>query len=363
MSLTPGAAVDLIVPASSANLGPGFDSIGLALGIHDRYRAIVREEPGIVVDLGEDAQGVPADESHLVVATLLRCLDVLGEPRPLGLELVCRNTIRMGRGMGSSAAAIVAGAALAAALRHPEASAVPPSEGGSDTAESLKAPDTAPVKIPLDLTFVNDAAAALEGHPDNSSASVFGGATVSWVEDASETAGPRRGAGRHASMPRVHTTRLAVHPDIEPVVLVPTTRLSTHTARAALPTQVPHAHAALNSARAALLVHALTNDPDSLLPATREWLHQEQRRSAYPEAMALVDALRAQGHAAAISGAGPSVIVLATSVTVDDVRVPADTDVAWQRLTPGVPHVGVGAVRATLGTSLGERAATRRIEL
>ena len=74
-------------------------------------------------------------------------------------------------------------------------------------------------------------------------------------------------------------------------------------------------------------------------------------------------ALRAQGHAAAISGAGPSVIVLATSVTVDDVRVPADTDVAWQRLTPGVPHVGVGAVRATLGTSLGERAATRRIEL
>lgn len=342
MSLLPGAAVDLTVPASSANLGPGFDSIGLALGVFDAYRAVAREEPGLVVDLGEDAQGVPADETHLVVATLLRCLEALGEERPRGLEVVCRNTIRMGRGMGSSAAAIVAGAALADALRRPEALDGP--EGG---------------EVPLDLAFVNDAAAGLEGHPDNSSASVFGGGTVSWIE---EDLAPG------ATWPRVHTTRLVLHPEIEPIVFVPTSRLSTHTARAVLPAQIPHAHAALNSARAALLVHALTTDPDALLPATREWLHQEQRRAAYPEAMALVDTFREAGYAAVISGAGPSVLVLATRGTAADVQAPTsgdagNTGTVWQRLQPGVPPTGVAAVRATLGSSLGERAASRRIDL
>ncbi|GAB47043.1 homoserine kinase [Mobilicoccus pelagius] len=338
MSLRPGAAVDVRVPASSANLGPGFDSIGLALGVFDDYRAIVREEPGLVVDLGEDAQGVPVDETHLVVATLLRCLDALGEERPAGLELVCRNTIRMGRGMGSSAAAIVAGAALADALRRGEASAAEPG-----------------TEIPLDLAFVGDVAAALEGHPDNSSASVFGGMTVSWVEDdVAPHAGP---------WPRVHTTCLTPHPDVEPVVLVPTSRLSTHTARAALPAQVPHAHAALNAARAALLTHALTSEPASLLPATRDWLHQEQRREAYAESMALVDALREQGHAAAISGAGPSVLVLATRAAAADLQAPEGGATTWQCLRPGVPSVGVVAVRATLGASLGERAAVRRVDL
>lgn len=336
MSLVPGAAVDLWVPASSANLGPGFDALGLALGVWDAYRAVVREEPGIHLDLGPDPQGVPADESHLLVATLLRCLDVLGEQRPVGLEVVCRNTIRMGRGMGSSAAVIVAGAALADALRRPEAS-----EG----------PAGAPV--PLDLTFVNDAAAALEGHPDNSSAGVFGGATVSWIEEDDAPGAP---------WPRVHTTRLRLHPEIEPVVLVPTSRLSTHTARAVLPAQIPHAHAALNAARAALLVHALTTDPGALLPATRDWLHQEQRRPAYPEAMALVDALRAAGHAAVISGAGPSVLVLTTRDRAADISAPTDSDLDWLLLRPGVPSVGVEAVRATLGSSLGERAASRRLD-
>lgn len=329
MSAMPvGAAVDLVVPGSSANLGPGFDSVGLALGVLDSYRAVVREAPGLVVDLGEESQDVPTDERHLVVATMYRAWDELGVQRPEGLELVCRNTIRMGRGMGSSAAAIVAGVALASALARPEA---------------LEAPEGSP--IPLDLDFVNDLSGALEGHPDNASASVFGGATVSYVESRD---GER-------SLPRVRTVRLPLHPDIRPVVFLPSTQLPTATARAVLPATVPHAEAALNSARAGLLTYALTQDPSLLLPATTEWLHQEQRRGAYPQAMALIDALRARGHAAVVSGAGPSVLVLTT--TPEQVQDPDEAAEAWQRLGPGIPAVGVQAARATLRTSLGERTA------
>lgn len=325
MRLRPGAAVDLTVPGSAANLGPAFDSMGLALGILDSYRAVVRTQPGLHLDLGSNSPGVPGDERHLVVATMHRAFDELGVQRPDGLELVCRNTIRMGRGMGSSAAAIVAGVALADALCREEAQ-----EGA-----------TAGASVPVDLTFVNDLSGALEGHPDNSSASVFGGATLSYADETGE------------GLPRVHTTRLALHPHIEPVVFVPASQLSTRTARAALPPHIAHGDAARNSARAALLVHALTNDPDALLPATREWLHQEQRRPAYPQAMALVDALRAQGHAAVVSGAGPSVLVLTTSA--EAVTTPPEAGETWHALRPGVPPTGVDVVRATLGTSLGER--------
>ncbi len=330
LALRPGAAVDVVVPASAANLGPGFDSMGLALGVYDSYRAVVRAEPGLELDLGPDSQGVPTDETHLVVATMYRAWDELGVERPAGLTLVCRNTIRMGRGMGSSAAAIVAGIALAHGLTRPEAA-----EG---------TPDGTPV--PIDLDAVNDLAGLLEGHPDNASASVYGGATLSYLlpNEAPQ------------SVPPVRTIRLPLHSDIEPIVFVPAIQLSTATARAVLPAQVPHPHAALNSARAGVLVHALTLDPALLLPGTVDWLHQEQRRESYSDAMALVDALRAQEHAAVISGAGPSVLVLTTTPVADDVQAPAQLAEQWTRLRPGVPDVGVCVRRATLGTSLGERA-------
>ena len=108
-------------------------------------------------------------------------------------------------------------------------------------------------------------------------------------------------------------------PTCVPVVLVPAETLSTAKARSVLPTHVRHGDAALNSARAALLVHAARHAPEHLLAATREWLHQEARRESFRGSMDLVDRLRARGHAAVISGAGPSVLVLTTVAAADDV--------------------------------------------
>lgn len=297
-----GLSVEVEVPASSANLGPGFDSVGLALGLWDRCVATVTPDAGLVVEVaGEGAGQLPRDERHLVHRSMVQAWSDLGVQPPQGLRLQCRNAVPHGRGLGSSATAIVTGVVAAQALH--------------DAGRGVSAP--------VDLAFANDLAARLEGHPDNSSASVFGGLTLSWFDDA-------RG--------RTSTLALRVHPDVVPVLLVPSAQLSTATARAVLPTQVRHGDAALNSARAALLVQALTDHPAYLLAATREWLHQEARRSAYAASMALVDRLRSAGHAAVVSGAGPSVLVLSTHQLAGQVTRLGPP--GWQVLRPGIPLEG-----------------------
>jgi homoserine kinase len=298
--LRPGVAVEVRVPASSANLGPGFDSVGCALGVWDTCRASVTDTAGLVVEVeGEGAGAVPLDETHLVHRAMRTAWAESGVEAPAGLRLECLNAVPHGRGMGSSATAIVTGIVAALGL-----AAVSAGRGGE-----------------VDLGAANSLAARLEGHPDNASASVFGGVTLSWSDDDVTT-----------------TVRLAVHPDVEPVVFAPETQLSTARARSVLPLQVRLADAAANSARAALLSHALGSDPRHLVEATRDWLHQEARRGSYPGSMALVDALRADGHAAAISGAGPSVLVLALRARVEAVR--AHTPAGWRVLTPGIPEHG-----------------------
>lgn len=311
MTIAVGTSVTLRVPASSANLGPGFDCLGIALGIWDEAVATVTAEPGLVIEVsGSGADTVPRDESHLVVRTMATTFAHLGVPAPAGLHLSATNAVRHGRGLGSSATAIVMGVALVQALC---------AEGGEGD--------------PLDLDFINNLACALEGHPDNASASVFGGATLSVTEPGE-------------AVPTTRTVPLRLHPAITPVVLVPETTLSTHTARSVLPEVVPLGTAAANSARTGLLVHALTSDPDLLLAGTSDLLHQEPRRPSYPQSMALVDALRARGLAATISGAGPSVLVLTTAEHVATVsEVASGTDVMWQALTPGVPDRGVHLLR------------------
>lgn len=300
----PGLSAAVRVPASSANLGPGFDSIGVALGVWDGCRATVLVEPGLEVSVrGEGSEVVPTDVSHLVFRSLRHAFEDLGEAAPEGLRLECDNAVPHGRGMGSSATAIVTGVSLAHALL---------------ALRDGRAADA------FDLTAVNDLAARLEGHPDNSSASVFGGVTLSWSDD------PAQGTS---------TLRLGAHPEVVPVVFTPETQLSTATARAVLPAQVRLADAAANSARAALLVHALTSAPEHLLDGTRDWLHQEPRRPSYPLSMALVDELRAAGHAAVISGAGPSVLVLATTATASAVGRAGGG--LWRVLLPGIPARGV----------------------
>lgn len=312
MTIPVGTTVTLRVPASSANLGPGFDCVGLALGVWDECTVTVTQEPGLVVDVaGSGASSVPRDESHLVVRTMATTWQRLGVPAPAGLHLSATNAVPHGRGMGSSATAIVSGVAAAHALAV---------RGGA-----LAAPE-------LDLATINTIASALEGHPDNASASVFGGATLS-VTEAGEP------------LPRTRTVPLRLHPQVEAVVLVPETTLSTHTARSVLPEVVPLSTAAANSARTGLLVHALTTDPELLHMATTDLLHQEARRPSYPHSMELVDALRGAGLAATISGAGPSVLVLTTGDRSAQVRQIADgTSTDWQVLTPGVPDHGVQLV-------------------
>jgi homoserine kinase len=271
------APLRIRVPATSANLGPGFDALGAALTIYDDVVAQVSDDAGVRVDVhGEGAETVPRDHRHLVARSMLRGFDALGG-RPRGLDLVCANRIPHGRGLGSSAAAIVAGLCLARAL----------TVGGDE-----RLPDVALLEL----------ASSIEGHPDNVAASLYGGVTVAWT---------RGGA----------TQVLRVDPSssIVPVVCVPSSSVATKKARAMLPESVPHADAAANAARAALLVTALTTRTDLLMDATDDLIHQPYRRTAYPRSADLVTKLRSHGVAAVISGAGPTVLALADAVSAGSV--------------------------------------------
>lgn len=318
----PVGSVRIRVPGSAANLGPGFDAVGLALGVWDEYDVTVggADQQGLqVVVTGEGAADVPLDASHLVVRAMAHGFTRLGSSRPADLCLVARNGVPHGRGLGSSASAIVAGVVAAQVFSR------------SEEWLELSAGD----EVLVDLDVATDLSTELEGHPDNASASVRGGLTVSWTRDPGDPAPSTTG-----------TASVALHPEVTAVVLVPAAQLATHTARAVLPPTVDHAAAALNSGRAALLVEAMSRRPDLLLPATRDWLHQGFRRAAFAPSMALVDTLREQGHAAVISGAGPSVVVLTTRERAATVASAGEAAVAgWRRLEPGVPTTGVHVTR------------------
>lgn len=311
-------SVHVRVPASTANLGPGFDSIGLALGLWDDYVVTTSEAPGLRVQVsGEGECEVPTDGRHLVVATMRDAWATLGLLPPAGLRVEAVNGVPHGRGLGSSATAIVAGVIAAQAL---SCDSLPP----------------AGERVAVDLEMSNHLASVLEGHPDNASASVFGGLTVSWMPDDT-------GADRAAV---TVTARPQLLPQIDVVGFVPEAQLATRTARAVLPPVVPLRFAANGAGRAALLVHALTADPSHLHAATRDWLHQPPRRGSYPDTMALVDALRAQGHAAFVSGAGPTVLVLTTRADTEQVVMPEQLSAGrarWHRITPGVATEGATA--------------------
>ena len=261
------------VPATSANLGPGFDSLGLALGLTDQIEARFVDGTDVLVDVsGEGAGQVPCGEANLVariVRTGLATIDESGELARRGLALTCANAIPHSRGLGSSAAAIVGGLVVATHL--------------AEVADSVS---------PAQLVAL---ATRLEGHPDNVAAAVLGGATIAWMQ-----------SGEHGEVGRA--TRFEVLPEIVPILVVPQSEASTSKARGALPELVAHADASFNVARSALLVRGLSADPALLWDATDDRLHQRQRRAVYPHSMHLVDELRARRIAAAISGAGPSVV-------------------------------------------------------
>lgn len=264
--------VRVSVPATSANLGPGFDTLGLALSLRDELVAEVVPD-GLDIEVsGEGADDVPRDESHLVVRSMRAAFDLM-DADPPGLRLRCHNVIPHSRGLGSSSAAIVAGVTLARALVA----------GGQ-----LLVSDEALFELAADI----------EGHPDNVAPAFFGGFVISGREDG-----------------RWYAVRAGVDPRISAVAFVPPTGVETRIARGLLPESVPHADAAANAGRAALLVAALTGQPEHLFAATRDWLHQDQREPAMPETLALVRRLRADGVPAVVSGAGPTVLAFGTRDT------------------------------------------------
>lgn len=255
------------VPATSANLGPGFDAFGLAHGIHDQVRVRATAGATHVEVTGQGAGEVPGDEEHLIVRALRVALDHAGAPQA-GFDLQCHNWIPHGRGLGSSAGAVVAGLLAARGLiSEPEA---------------------------LDDDTVLNLATGFEGHPDNAAPALLGGATIAWLEGG-----------------RARAARVPLHENFHTTVLVPTERLPTRRARAVLPEVVAHTDAAFNAGRAGLLVLALSSRPDLLLPATEDRLHQSQRADSMMASAALVQRLREAGAPAVISGAGPTVLVLA----------------------------------------------------
>jgi homoserine kinase len=257
------------VPATSANLGPGYDALGLALTLHDDVVGRV-VDAGLEIDVAGEGEHLVRDETHLVVRAMRATFDVLGG-QPRGLQLSCANRIPHGRGLGSSAAAIVGGIVLARALVV----------GGEHAL-----PDTDAFAL----------AARLEGHPDNVAACLRGGLTLAWCD----------GSGAHA-------IDLDVSQDIAPVVFVPGTSSSTKATRRMLPDGVPHGDAAHNAARSALLVEALRCRPDLLGAATEDRLHQPYRAEAMPRSTALLAELREAGIPAVVSGAGPTVLALTTT--------------------------------------------------
>jgi len=262
------------VAASSANLGPGFDSMGLALGLYDQI-VVETTDAGLIVEVtGEGAGQVPVGPEHLVVAAIHRGLDAAGF-HAAGLVVRCRNAIPHSRGLGSSAAAVVGGLAVVNAL----------------VAQVDSEPFTDAQLIQLSSEF--------EGHPDNAAAAVLGGAVVSWTEAGS-------GAPDYAA------ARLRLHPDIRLFPGIPQVRSSTAETRVLLPRQVSHEAARFNVSRAALLVLALTERPDLLMAATEDVLHQPQRAVAMPASAEYLRVLRACGVPAVLSGAGPAVLALTT---------------------------------------------------
>ena len=263
-----GASVKVRVPATSANLGPGYDSMGLGLGFYDEL-VVERIESGLEFELsGEGSADVPRDESHLVLQAMKAGFAVAGLDELPPVKLIADNKIPHSRGMGSSASAIVAGVAAASGLL--------------------------PEEHRLSREQMLQVASDMEGHPDNVAPAIYGNLSVSWGE-----------------MGNWKTLIIPVHPDVRPVVAVPDYEVSTKLARSLIPAQMPHVEAVANSARAALLVRTLSDAPEYLMDATVDYLHQGYRVTAMEPSAALVAYLRSQGFAAVISGAGPTVLTFA----------------------------------------------------
>ncbi len=274
--LPAGLTASAVVAASSANLGPGFDSLGLALSLYDEI-TVETTDSGLSIDVvGEGAGQVPLDSSHLVVRAIERGLQAAGVrgSRTEGLLPQRHSAFPRSRIIGRG-------------RRRRYCS------GQWTCCTDL-------IRRRMTETELVQLSSEFEGHPDNASAAVLGGAVVSWTE----------GEG---SLARYSAAPLRLHPDIRLFTAVPEVKSSTAETRVMLPAQVSHVDARFNLSRAALLVVALTERPDLLMEATADRLHQPQRAAAMPASSEYLTILRRCGVAAVLSGAGPAVIAMTTA--------------------------------------------------
>jgi homoserine kinase len=300
---TVGRKVQVKVPATSANLGPGFDTLGMALSFYDELTVEATAGNDVTVEVhGEGAGEVPTDGSNLVAKTIAYVFDRYQQPLP-GLKLVAHNVIPHGRGMGSSGAAVVSGIMAAKGLL-----------------EGI---------VEISSNELLDIATELEGHPDNVAPALFGGLTIAWEDEQ----GP-------------HHKKLFVHRGVSPLELVPANKMSTALARSLQPDSVPHDDAVFNVSRSALLIAALTQSPELMMAATEDRLHQDYRAEAMPETYELIQLMRSHGHAAVVSGAGPSVLVLASDPAerLEAAKLAAEKYPQWQALLLAVDFKGATVI-------------------
>lgn len=325
-------SVHVKVPATSANLGSGFDTIGLALDYYDELTFTLSDGPDnhsvtVLID-GEGEDTLPRDETNLVVSTFRKACNTFGLDR-LGFTLEAHNRIPQARGMGSSAEAIVAGISAAAAFAH---------DG----------------ELNRDAIF--ELAATIEGHPDNVAPAVYGGLTVSWDYQTPEGVGSTRVSGGEPLSGGFHTVNYPVSERIHASVFVPDYELSTEKARQALPASVPYHDAIFNVSRVGLLPGAMNPgvlhgglDANAVLfCATQDRLHQPYRKDLMTPSWELIETLRECGYAAAVSGAGPCVLVLHDGDAREDIERAAAEQLAsghWRVLHLTVNTTGVAVER------------------
>lgn len=333
-------SVSVCVPATSANLGSGFDVAGIALDYADSLVFTLNDtlddsQDVRVIIHGEGEDTLPKDETHLVVRAFRKACEAFGLPR-LRFTLEAHNRIPQARGMGSSASAIVSGVAAAWAFVH----------NGN-----------------LNKQAIFELASSIEGHPDNVAPAVFGGLTTSWKNGD-----------------EFHTVRYGVSKQIRATIFVPNFTLSTQMARQALPEKVPYVDAVFNVSRACLLPIAFGDFGDSrdsanscdscvkstlsrndlLFTATQDAIHQPYRASLMQPTWDLVKALRDKGFAAAISGAGSCAAVFyeekspatvdennATNISekIEKIAEPLLSGCDWKVLHVHVDSIGVAITR------------------
>lgn len=299
----------VIVPASSANLGPGYDAFGLALALYDTFEAEPAGEWRVDVR-GEGEGELNADERNEVVRAILRVFDVVGHPDVPAAHVRCDNGIPVGRGLGSSSAAIVGGLMLGQSLAG----------------------------VSLGHDRLLQLASELEGHPDNVAAALAGGFTVCWDD----------GYGQHAE-------RIEPGAGLAAVAVVSDAALATREARRALPATVPHADAAASAGCAGLLAAGIALGRAELIAAgAHDLLHEPYREHLYPDVTGVkASLLQAGADAAVLSGAGPTVIGLVTDLD-DGAALARASEVAARfegRALPGRRAMALAIDRrgATLG--------------